>query len=236
MKRQEQLEQLMNQTRPYWQRDETRPAVRSAFAKASQCRTLELGAEVFASDNEERLVYHTCKSRPCPSCGYRATVQWQRERWAALPDVPYKGVTFTMPDVLWPLFRDNSHLTTALPALAARIIQIRVGTRSGLHVGVMAILHTFNGKLEFNSHVHTMVTAGGLYGLSDKWIRTVYYQRDWAPSKLAKSRDQAPPGYFACRAARFSLDGRMRSKPFSTSRKNVGGASRFKTSGRKDIS
>ena len=41
----------------------------------------------------------------------------------------------------------------------------------------MAILHTFNGKLEFNSHVHTMVTAGGLYGLSDSWVRTVYYDR-----------------------------------------------------------
>jgi len=194
MKRQEQLKQLVNQTRPYWQRDETRPAVRSAFTKALQCQTLELGAEVFASENEEKILGHPCKSRPCPSCGYRATVQWQRERFAALPDVPYKGVTFTMPDVLWPLFRDNSHLTTALPSLAARIIQIRVGTRSGLHVGVMAILHTFNGKLEFNSHVHTMVTAGGLYGLSDKWIRTVYCQRDgllasWRKAVIRLLRD-----------------------------------------------
>ena len=178
MKRQDQLRKLVVQTRPYWDRDETRPAVRSAFAKALQCRTLELGAEVFASANEEQIVCHTCKSRPCSSCGYRATVQWQRERWAALPDVPYKGITFTMPDVLWPLFRDNPHLTAALSALAARIIQIRVSSRSGLRVGVIAILHTFNGKLEFNSHVHTMVTAGGLCGLSDIWVRTVYYERD----------------------------------------------------------
>ena len=67
--------------------------------------------------------------------GHRATLQWQRERWAALPDVPYKGITFTMPDVLWPLFRDNPYLTAALSALAAKIIQIRVSTRSGLRVG-----------------------------------------------------------------------------------------------------
>jgi hypothetical protein len=83
-----------------------------------------------------------------------------------------------MPDVLWPLFRDNPHLTTALSALAARIIQTRFSIRSGLRVGVMAILHTFNGKLEFNSHVHTLVTAGGLYGLSDSWVETAYYDRD----------------------------------------------------------
>jgi hypothetical protein len=105
-------------------------------------------------------------------------VQWQRERWAALPDVAYKGITFTMPDVLWPLFGDNPHLTAALSPLAAGIIQTRVSVRSGLRVGVVAILHTFNGKLAFNSHVHTMVTAGGLCSLSNSWVPTVYYERD----------------------------------------------------------
>jgi Transposase zinc-binding domain/Putative transposase len=177
MERQDRLKTLLIQTRPHWDRVETRPAVRSGFAKALQCRTLALGAEVFASGTEEQVFCHTCKSRPCSSCGYRATVRWQRERWAALPDVPYKGITFTMPDVLWPLFRDNPHVTAALSALAARIIQTRVSIRSGLRVGVMAILHTFNGKLEFNSHVHTMVTAGGLDG-SDSWVSTVFYDRD----------------------------------------------------------
>jgi hypothetical protein len=79
MKRNDPLRQILVQTRPYWDRSETRPAVRSAFAKALQCRTIELGAEVFASENEEQVFCHTCKSRPCSSCGYRATVQWQRE-------------------------------------------------------------------------------------------------------------------------------------------------------------
>jgi Putative transposase len=110
-------------------------------------------------------------------------VQWQRERWAALPDVPYKGITFTMPHVLWPLFRDNPHLTTALPALAASIIQTHASIQSGLRVGGMAILHTFNRKLEFNSHVHTLVTAGGLYGVSDIWVEKADLDRH----KLFKS-------------------------------------------------
>ena len=177
------LRQILIQSRPHWDRSETRPAVRSAFAKALQCRTMELGAEVFASENEEKVVCHTCKSRPCSSCGYRATVRWQRERWAALPDVPYKGITFTMPDVLWPLFRDNPGLCAALSALAAKVIETHASVRSGLRVGVMAILHTFNGKLEFNSHVHTMVTAGGFYGASDIWIEKADFDRD----KLFKS-------------------------------------------------
>src|SRR5947209_5910441 len=100
MKRQDRLKDLLVQTRPHWDRPETRPAVRSAFTRAIQCRTLELGAEVFSSGTEEQVFCHTCKSPPCSSCGYRATQKWQRERFAALPDVPYKGITFTMPDVL----------------------------------------------------------------------------------------------------------------------------------------
>src|SRR5258708_21664080 len=178
MKRVEPLRKILIQTRSHWDRIETRPAVRSAFAKALQCRTLELGAEVFASGDEEQVFYHTCKSRPCSSCGYRATLQWQRERWAALPDVPYKGITFTMPDLLWPFFRDNRRLATALPALAATVLETQMSARHGLRVGLMAVLHTFNGKLEFNSHVHSMVSAGGMHLSTGSWTSSVYYDGD----------------------------------------------------------
>jgi Putative transposase/Transposase zinc-binding domain len=135
-----------------------------------------LGAEVYSSEVEERVVFHTCKGRACSSCGARATSQWQRERWAALPDVPYKGITFTMPDVLWPLFR-NRRLARLLPVLAAKTVEAWVRAKFGLKVGVIAIPHTFNSRLEFNAHVHVMVTAGGLE-LSGKWRATVYYNVD----------------------------------------------------------
>lgn len=177
MKYRDPLKQILSQTQSHWDRGETRPAVRQAFHKAMQCRTATLGAEVYGSQNQERIVYHTCKSRACPSCGYRATVQWQRERWAALPDGSYKGITFTMPDVLWRLFHDNQALALALSALAAKVLETWVSARYGLRVGVIAILHTFNGRLEFNSHVHTMITAGGLQACGG-WVSRVYYDRD----------------------------------------------------------
>ena len=178
MKCRDPLKRILSQARPYWDQDEMRPAVRRVFGKAMQCRTAELGAEVYSSESQELILYHTCKSRACPSCGYRANVQWLRERWAALPNALYKGITFTMPDLLWPFFRDNPSLARALPALAAAVIRAQVGVRHGLRIGVIAILHTFNGKLEYNSHVHTMVTGGGLHGSSGKWSPRVYYDRD----------------------------------------------------------
>jgi hypothetical protein len=178
MKYDQPLKKISSQTQSYWDRDEMPAAARQAFRRALQCRTEELGAEVYSSENHELILYHTCKSRACPSCGYRATVQWLRERWAALPDTLYKGITFTMPDSLWPFFRDNPHLAKALSALGAELIQARMSAKYGLRVGVIAILHTFNGRLEFNSHVHTMVTEGGLHGSSNIWVSRVYYERD----------------------------------------------------------
>jgi hypothetical protein len=171
------LKQILSQTRAYWDQDEFPPAARRAFGQALICRTPELGAEIYGLENEELTVYHTCKSRACPSCGYRAMVQWLRERWAALPNVPYKEITFTMPNVLWPLFRDNPRLRKALSSLAANLIRARVSVKYGVQIGVIAILHTFNGKLEFNSHVHTMVTGGG-YGTTNTWVPRVYHDGD----------------------------------------------------------
>ena len=74
------LRQILMTTRSYWDRPEIRPAVRENFDKMTKCRTLALGAEVFASETEEKRVPHTCKARSCPSCGHRATIQWQREQ------------------------------------------------------------------------------------------------------------------------------------------------------------
>lgn len=82
-----------------------------------------------------------------------------------------------MLDVLWPVFRDNPNLSQPLPALAASVIQAMVSAIYA-RVGVIAILHTFNGQLKFNSHVHTMVSGGALCAHSGRWTPSVYYDRE----------------------------------------------------------
>jgi Transposase zinc-binding domain len=153
-------EELMRSLPPYWDRPEVRPAVRENFAKLIDCRSPALGGEVFASETEEKLVYHTCKSRSCPSCGQRATLLWQRDQWSALPDIPYTGIGFTMPKLLWPIFRQNRHLLHDLPALAAAVLQQWLKTEYGVRVLVLVVPHTFGRHLNFNVHLHIMVSAG----------------------------------------------------------------------------
>jgi hypothetical protein len=169
------VKQILTDTRTYWDRDETRPAVRQAFDKLTKCGTLALGAEVFASENEEKKVPHTCKARPCPSCGHRATIQWQREQWCALPDIPYVGIVFTMPNVLWPIFQQNRHLLHALPNLGAAVIEQWAILKYGVCVPIMVIPHTFGARLNFNPHLHILVSAGGLRESEGRWVNSLVF-------------------------------------------------------------
>jgi len=55
----EPLKQILEKMQWYWDHDGTPAHVREAFRKVLQCRTPALGAEVFASQNGELIVYHT---------------------------------------------------------------------------------------------------------------------------------------------------------------------------------
>ena len=172
------LKHILALGRPDWERPETRPAVREAFAKVLDCGTAALGAEVFASAQATRVVYHTCKSRACPSCGYRATTLWQREQWRELPDIPYTHVTLTMPDVLWPIFQHNRHLLHDLPVLGAKVIEQWARRTYGVRLMMMVIPHTFGRRLNFNCHLHVLVSGGGLKDDGSGWRKRAPLNRE----------------------------------------------------------
>jgi len=164
------LAHILEDTRPYWEKEESRPEVLLEFRKIVACRTLALGAEVYRSEGgEERIVPHTCKSRMCASCGQRQNIQWLRERWSDLPEIPYSHVVLTMPDHFWPIFKANRHLLHDLPKLAADVIQQWVQRTYGAKLMIAVVPHTFGRDLKFNCHVHMMISQGGL-GRDGHWM------------------------------------------------------------------
>ncbi len=172
------LKQILEATRDVWDRPGTRPAVRKNFAAILDCGTPALGWEVYASDTEEKCCYHRCKSRFCPSCGYRATLLWLREQWAALPDIPYSGLVFTMPRALWPVFQQNRHLLHDLPALGAAVVEQWMKHKYGVRVLIMVVPHTFGGYLNFNCHLHILVSAGGLNESEGRWVAPLRFDKN----------------------------------------------------------
>ena len=156
------IKTILELTRDHWDHPGVHPDVRDNFRKVLLCRTPALGAEVYASAAGEKVFYHTCKSKCCPSCGYRATLLWLREQWVMLPDIPFVGIVLTMPDLFWPVFKAHRHLQHDLPALGAAVLQQWAWTRYRVRLCVVVVQHTFGGRLNYNPHLHIMVSAGGL--------------------------------------------------------------------------
>jgi hypothetical protein len=82
-----------------------------------------------------------------------------------------------MPNVLWPFFRQNRQLLHDLPALAAAVIQQWVKTEYSVRVLIVAVPHTFGRHLNFNAHLHVMVSAGGLKESEGRWITPLRFDR-----------------------------------------------------------
>jgi Putative transposase/Transposase zinc-binding domain len=178
MLRNQSLQRILADTRKFWDHNGTRPDVRQNFLKIIDCGTLALGADIYASETERLLVYSTCKSRFCPSCGYRATGLWQNELEAMLPDISYVGINFTMPSVFWPIFQQNRHLLNDLPAIGASAIQRWVKNKYGVSVLLIVVPQTFGGLLNFNPHLHMLVSAGGFQESENIWIPLHFDKRE----------------------------------------------------------
>ncbi len=171
------IKQALLLTRTDWDQEGVRADVRRNFTRVIECRTAALGSTVYASATETKVVPHTCKSKMCPSCGHRATALWQREQWASLPDIPYVGLTLTMPRDLWVIFQRNRHLLHDLPSLGAEVVKQWAKVQHGATVFTMVIRHTFSRNLGFNPHLHMLVSAGGLRRSDDHWIPDLQIRR-----------------------------------------------------------
>ena len=107
--------------------------------------------------------FTTPVNRPfVPVVDIKATELWQHELQSVLPDIPYTGIVFTMPNVLRPIFQRNRHLLHDLPELGAQVIQQRVKARYGVRVLIIVMPHTFGRHLDFKPHLHILVSGGGL--------------------------------------------------------------------------
>jgi hypothetical protein len=82
-----------------------------------------------------------------------------------------------MPDVLRPIFRQNRHLLHDLPALAAAVIQQFARVNYGARVLILVVPHTFGRHLNFNAHLHVMISAGGLRESDGRWMSPLSFDK-----------------------------------------------------------
>lgn len=138
-----------------------------------RCRTPVLGGHLERCDRcaFERPAYNSCRNRHCPKCQGLDTARWLQARQAEILPVGYFHVVFTIPHELNALILANKPvlLKILFDAVAQTLLAFGRNNLGG-KTGFIAVLHTWDQKLNAHFHLHCLVPAGALSENGDRWI------------------------------------------------------------------
>ncbi|MEK7376720.1 MAG: transposase [Candidatus Margulisiibacteriota bacterium] len=160
-----------------------RKAVHRNIWKLLNCKTVWMGLQIYQCEDHHdivRVVPCTCKSRFCPSCGYKANLIWLDQLLKRILPCDYQHLIFTLPYELRDLAKSNRRLIFNLMARTLyRTIKQFINKQKGLGYvpGAAAILHTFGKRLKWHVHYHVLITAGGMK--DGKWVNNSYLNENY---------------------------------------------------------
>ena len=143
----------------------------------TSCRTAALGGHALKCDvcGYEEISYNSCRNRHCPKCQSLQRARWVEARKAELLPVPYFHVVFTIPEALNPVALYNKTVVYNLlfQAVSETLKQVAANPKNlGAAIGCIALLHTWDQKLNLHPHIHCIVPGGGLGEKNRRWIRS----------------------------------------------------------------
>jgi hypothetical protein len=150
----------------------------------AQCRTALLGGHVDACNDcgTVHISYNSCRNRHCPKCQGHKRAEWISKREEDLLPCSYYHVVFTLP-------QEINHLALHQPKLVYDALFTAVwatlnqfGTTEGMHLGIIAVLHTWAQNLSLHPHLHCIVPGGGV-DRQGKWIQQLRSNKFLFPVK-----------------------------------------------------
>lgn len=139
-----------------------------------RCRTPEAG-QLFVQCNDcghAEWRPRSCGHRSCPQCQNHDTSIWLERQQEKLLPVDYFLVTFTLPYEL--RFQAWNHQTLVYNLLfacaAGTLKDFGVNPKNlGADIGMTAVLHTHNRRLDYHPHLHVIVPGGGVDKAKKQW-------------------------------------------------------------------
>jgi hypothetical protein len=136
------------------------------------CRTAALGGHIERCDQcgFTRQAYNSCRNRHCPKCQALAKARWLAARQAELLPVNYFHTVFTLPHELNALALANKKIVFDILFRSVSETLLRFAAKElGGKLGVTAILHTWDQKLNEHIHLHCAIPAGALSFDGKSW-------------------------------------------------------------------
>ena len=134
------------------------------------CRTAYLGGHIDRCDScgTLRVTYHSCRNRHCPRCQHMPRERWLAQRKGEILAASYFHVVFTLPHELNTIILNNKKvMLNCLFAAASKTLLTFGKNQHNGTPGFLAILHTWDQKLNAHFHLHCLV-AGGVVSKDSK--------------------------------------------------------------------
>lgn len=141
-----------------------RPIVLKEVKKFRECGNPKNGFKLFVCEgcHDVRKVPYRCKGRFCTTCSVGESEEWSRLLTEDVLQVNHRHVIFTIDEGLREVFLLHRHLLKDFMDEAAKLIIGFFEKKGKVTPGVIVGLHTFGSKVNFNPHVHMLVTMGGM--------------------------------------------------------------------------
>lgn len=139
---------------------------------------------------QSRGVPFSCKTRLfCPSCHEKKILLWlEAIRTEILLPVPHRFWTFSIPKMLRPYFMRNRKLLSLLVTAANNaLVKSLSGGKlpKGIRPGIIALIQTHSDSLDWNCHLHLIVT-NGLVDYRDPKLRKFKVCKYWDVRVIAE--------------------------------------------------
>jgi hypothetical protein len=139
-----------------------------------QCRTPEVGELFVQCPDCAHATWRpqSCGHRSCPQCQNHEASLWLDRQQAKLLPVEYFMATFTLPYELRSMARDNQTLVYNLlfACVSTTLKDFGLNPKNlGANIGMTAILHTHNRRLDYHPHIHAVVPGGGVDKARKQW-------------------------------------------------------------------
>ncbi|XJZ27405.1 transposase [Bacillota bacterium Lsc_1132] len=141
-----------------------RPIVIKEVEKFRGCGNPKNGFKLFVCEgcNDVKKVPFRCKGRFCTTCSCGETEEWERLLSEDVFQVNHRHVIFTIDEGLRNIFLKHREFLKEFMDEAVGIVQQWFEKKFKVTPGIIAGLHTFGSRLNFNPHVHMLVTMGGM--------------------------------------------------------------------------
>lgn len=144
--------------------DRIRPIVKKEVKKFRDCGNPKNGFKLLVCEgcHDPRKIPYRCKGRFCTTCSVGESEEWSRLLTDDVLQVNHRHVILTIDEGLRDIFVLHRELLKDLMDEGAELIKEFFEKKAKVTPGIIAGLHTFGSQVNFNPHVHMLVTMGGM--------------------------------------------------------------------------